>query len=60
MPCYDTRNFIETDEAGIKAAMLLQRVRGAGIRIENKPSNGPLRVRGKGYVPSMAQRVGMR
>ncbi|NBI09431.1 hypothetical protein D1641_05265 [Colidextribacter sp. OB.20] len=30
--------------------MLFQRVRAAGNRAENKPSNGPLRARGKASV----------
>jgi hypothetical protein len=47
-PCYDTDNFIETDDAEIKAVMLLQRVRGAGSRIEHRPSNGPQRAQGTG------------
>lgn len=38
---------LETVEAEITAAMLSQRVRVAGNRAENKPSNGPLRAQSK-------------
>jgi hypothetical protein len=47
---------VETDEAEIKAAMLSQRVRDAGIRAENKPSNGPLRVQSKAKAEYSATR----
>jgi hypothetical protein len=39
----------ETDDAGIKAAMLSQRVPDDENGTENKPSNGPLRAQSKGF-----------
>ena len=44
-----TKHF-ETVDAEITAAMLSQRVRDAGNRAENKPSNGPLRVQSKAHA----------
>ena len=47
---------VETVEAGVKAQMLFQRARGAGSRVENTVSNGPLRVRRKAYAEYRATR----
>ena len=46
----------ETVEAGVKAQMIFQRARGAGSRVENNASNGPLRVRRKALAKYRATR----
>ena len=45
--CYNPRNFIETVEAEIKAAMPSQRARKGESRAGNKPPNGPRRAQSK-------------